>query len=63
MISISADIDQGSSISKALVDTNNLTTIAGSGSLNIDVPLALAGAVSARPVHLAVVFSVEVDNL
>lgn len=63
MISISADIDQSSSVSKALVDTNNLTTITGSGTLDIHVALALAGAVSAGPVHFAVVFGVEVDDL
>jgi hypothetical protein len=61
--SISADVNQSSCITIFLVDTNNLTTVPSSDTLNIDIALALAGAVTARAIHFAVVFGVEVDNL
>jgi hypothetical protein len=63
MISISTNVDKCGCVPIVLVDAGNFTTVAGSDALDVDVALALGAAVAAGAVDLAVVFSVEVDDL
>lgn len=63
MVSISADVDQGSRVGIVVVDADHLTAIVGSCALDVDVALALALAVTARAIDLSVVLGVEVDDV
>jgi hypothetical protein len=59
---VCADVDKSGSVAIGLSDTDDFATITGRDSLNIN--LASAGAAgAARTVDLAVVLSVEVDDL
>jgi hypothetical protein len=63
VIGISANVLKCGGIAVVEVDASHLATITSCDALNVDVPLALAAAVSARAVDLAVVLGVEVDNV
>lgn len=59
--SVRADVDKSGRVSVHRVDARQLATVVRRHALDVDVALALAGAVAARPVQLAVVLGVEVD--
>lgn len=61
VVGISADVDESGGVSIDRVNAGQLAAIVGSRALNVDVALALAGAVAARAVQLAVVLGVEVN--
>jgi hypothetical protein len=46
---VGADIFQGCSVAVIRVDTGEFATVDGSNALDVDVTLALLGAVTARP--------------
>lgn len=60
---IGADVLEGRRVTVVAVDTRKLATVLSSNAIDEDVTLALAAAVSTGSVELAVVLSVEVDDV
>lgn len=60
---VGADVLESSSVAVVGVDTSELTTADSGDALDVDVALALLGAVSAGAVELAVVVDVEIDDV
>lgn len=60
---VGADVVEGSSVTEVGVDTGELVAVDCGDTLDVDVALALAGAVAAGAVELAVVLDVEVDDV
>jgi hypothetical protein len=63
VISVCADIDKCSRVTIVGIDAHDLATVIRGSAFNVHIPLTLLAAVAAGTIDLAIVFSIEVDDV